>query len=181
MNELRLVVPSTEFLEQLAAYKSEFDLANEHLYGGARLGEMTDLNEWLDHVTAIAKGEGLEEGRVPSSTFICIRQSDQKMLGICNIRHSINQPFLINFSGHIGYSICPSERRKGYAKEQLRLALHEVAKLGIERALVTCDVNNIGSEKTILANGGKYENTYVNPSDGSETKRYWIEVTNDQS
>ncbi|MFC5631248.1 MULTISPECIES: GNAT family N-acetyltransferase [Streptococcus] len=181
MKELVLIVPSVDWLEEVSAYKSEFFQANEHLHGGARLGEMADLTEWLDHVRAIAKGEGLEERRVPSSTFLCIRQADNKMVGICNIRHNLSQPFLVNFAGHIGYSIRPCERRKGYAKEQLRLALKKAAKLGIKRALVTCDVNNVASEKTILANGGNYDNTYVDPSVGSETKRYWIEVTNDQS
>ncbi|MGT2829524.1 GNAT family N-acetyltransferase [Streptococcus hillyeri] len=179
MTELELVLPDIDYLEEVVAYKAEFLQAGEHLHGGARLDIMSDLSEWLTHVMTIAKGEGLEEGRVPSSTFLCIRQSDQKMVGICNIRHNLSQPFLVNFAGHIGYSIRPSERRKGYAKEQLRLALKEAGKLGITRALVTCDVNNVASEKTILANGGNYDNTYVNPSDGSETKRYWIEVTND--
>lgn len=180
MNELILVVPTADFLEQISAYKIEFLNANEYLYGGARLAEMSDLNSWLSHVSAIAKGEGLEEGRIPSLTYLCMRQFDQKMVGICNIRHNLNQPFLINFAGHIGYSICLSERRKGYAKEQLRLALKKSEQLGVKKVLVTCDVNNFASERTIMANGGIFENTYVEPSDYSETKRYWIEVLHDQ-
>lgn len=179
MTELVLRVPSSDYLSQIAAYKEEFSQSGDHLHGGARLAEMSYLSDWLNHVTAIAKGEGLEKGRVASSTFLCLRQEDQKMVGICNIRHSINQPFLINFIGHIGYSICPSERRKGYAKEQLRLALQEAGKLDINRVLVTCDVKNLASEKTILANGGVYENTYTDPEDKTKTKRYWIEVTHD--
>lgn len=180
MNEIRLVVPTADFLEQISAYKIEVLNANEYLYGGARLAEISDLNSWLSHVSAIAKGEGLEEGRVPSLTYLCMRQFDQKMVGICNIRHNLNQPFLINFAGHIGYSICLSERRKGYAKEQLRLAFKKSEQLGVKKVLVTCDVNNFASERTIMANGGIFENTYVEPSDDSETKRYWIEVLHDQ-
>lgn len=65
-------------------------------------------------------------------------------------------------------SIHPHERRKGYAKEYLRLALIEASKLGIDRVLLTCDETNIGSERTILANGGIYENTYQNSEDGTE-------------
>ena len=179
MTTLELVRPRRVHLEQVAAYKAEFVTSGERLHGGARLADLSDLSDWLNHVTAIARGQGLEEGRVASSTFLCLRQSDQKMVGICNIRHSLNQPFLINFAGHIGYSICPSERRKGYAKEQLRLALKEAKKLGITQALLTCDVDNQASEKTILANGGIYENTYIDPEDGSQTKRFWIEVKDD--
>lgn len=176
MSDLRLVVPSQAFLGQVAAYKAEFAQAGQHLYGGARLENMADLEDWLAYVAAITSPEGVEEGRVPSSTFLCIREADQKMVGICNIRHWLDQGFLLNVAGHIGYSICPSERRQGYAKEQLRLALVEAGQLGIDRVLVTCDVANLGSEKTILANGGRYENTYIDPDDQSQTKRYWIEV-----
>lgn len=177
MSDLTLVVPSRAFLDQVAAYKAEFSQTGQHLYGGARLENMANLEDWLVYVSAITSPEGVEEGRVPSSTFLCIRQSDQKMVGICNIRHSLDQLFLVNLAGHVGYSICPSERRKGYAKEQLRLALMEAGRLGIKQALVTCDVANLASERTILANGGHYESTYTDPDDQSETKRYWIEVT----
>lgn len=177
MNDLNLVTPSENYLSEIAAYKSEFAVAGEHLYGGARLETMRNLSEWLTYVADITSEAGVPEGRVPSSTFLCIRQSDQRMVGICNIRHNLSQPFLMNYAGHIGYSIRPSERRKGYAKEQLHLALFEAGKLGITKALVTCDETNIGSEKTILSNGGIYENTYQDMNDGSRTKRFWIEVT----
>lgn len=175
MNDLNLVKPSKNYLSEIVAYKSEFAVAGEHLYGGARLETMSNLSEWLIYVADITSEAGVSEGRVPSSTFLCIRQSDQKMVGI-NIRHNLSQPFLMNCAGHIGYSIRPSKRRKGYAKEQLYLALFEIGKLGMTKALVTCDEANIGSEKTILSNGGIYENTYQDLNDGSRTKRFWIEV-----
>ncbi|WP_075721302.1 GNAT family N-acetyltransferase [Roseburia sp. 499] len=66
----------------------------------------------------------------------------------------------------------PSERGKGYAKEMLRLNIQNAKAMGIEKLLVTCDVNNTASEKNILANGGVYENTI--DVDGSKMKRYWI-------
>ena len=177
MEEVFLKVPTIQDFPELAAYKAEFELSDDTLHGGAGLGQMSDLSAWLEHINAIAKGRGLEAGRVPSSTFICMRSSDNKMLGICNIRHSLDQPYLLNQIGHIGYSIRPSQRRKGYAKEQLRLALMEAGKLGISKVLVTCDENNLASEKTILANGGLYENDFYNQADNKTTKRFWIEVT----
>lgn len=176
MTDLILVRPDLDFVETMAAYKDEFLQRKEHLYGGAHLEDYTDLKDWIDHTRAIETEAGVEKGRAPSSTFLCIHQSDQKMVGICNIRHHLDQNFLINFAGHIGYSVCPSERRQGYAKEQLRLALIEAGKLGIAKVLVTCDNHNIASEKTILANGGIYENTYIDPENHSQTKRFWIEV-----
>ncbi|MGT2832910.1 GNAT family N-acetyltransferase [Streptococcus halotolerans] len=176
MTDLALIKPSIDYLETIAAYKNEFAQANEHLYGGAHLENDVDLGAWIAYTQAIETESGVKEGQAPSSTFLCVRQADQKMVGICNIRHHLKQDSLIHFVGHIGYSICPSERRKGYAKEQLKLALKEAYKLGITKVLVTCDADNLASEKTILANGGVYDNTYVDPDDYSQTKRFWIEV-----
>jgi predicted acetyltransferase len=83
----------------------------------------------------------------------------------------LNSNLLIS-GGHIGYSVRPSERKKGYGKEILFLALQKCKKLGIAKILVTCDSKNIASEKVILANGGKLENCV--PFDNRVIKRYWI-------
>ena len=69
----------------------------------------------------------------------------------------------------------PSERRKGYATEMLRLALKKCKALGIEKALVTCDKNNVASAGTILKNNGAHENE-VSDDKGRIMQRYWIEV-----
>lgn len=174
MTELTLIAPSLDYKEQILAYRNEFTQHRDHLHGGARLQELVNLNDWLEHVRR-SSYESCEEGRTPSSTFLCIRESDKTMVGICNIRHDLNSDFLINTVGHIGYSIRPSERRKGYATEQLRLALLEAKKLGINRVLVTAADWNIGSQKTILANGGVYEDTRFEPDGGDHMLRYWIE------
>ncbi|WP_277291072.1 GNAT family N-acetyltransferase [Streptococcus orisratti] len=176
MSTLILVQPSEAYLSEIAVYKAAFEESGEHMHGNAGLINFDSLKDWLRHVEKFRKGIDIPENRVPSSAFLCIRESDNKMVGICNIRHNLTLPHVFNTMGHIGYSIHPHERRKGYAKEQLRLALIEAGKLGIDRVLLTCDETNIGSEKTILANGGIYENTYHNSEDGSRTKRFWIEV-----
>ena len=88
-----------------------------------------------------------------------------------DIRHRLNE-YLLQFGGNIGYSVRPSQRRKGYATEMLALALEECRKLGLDRALVTCDKTNIGSAKTIQKNGGILENEVL---EGDRiTQRYWI-------
>lgn len=88
-----------------------------------------------------------------------------------DIRHRLNE-YLLQFGGNIGYSVRPSQRRKGYATEMLALALEECRKLGLDRALVTCDKTNIGSAKTIQKNGGVLENEVL---EGDRiTQRYWI-------
>ena len=93
------------------------------------------------------------------------------MVGAVNIRHDLND-YLLKYGGHIGDGIRPSERRKGYATEMIRLALEECRKLGLTRVLVTCDKNNIGSAKSIIRNGGILENEVLEK--GVIKQRYWI-------
>jgi predicted acetyltransferase len=89
------------------------------------------------------------------------------------VRHRLND-FLEKYGGHIGYSVRPSERRRGYAKEMLKMALPFCRQIGIDKILITCIDGNIGSEKTILANGGVYETTVHEPNENVDLKRYWI-------
>ena len=93
------------------------------------------------------------------------------MVGAVNIRHDLND-YLLKYGGHIGDGIRPSERRKGYATEMIRLALEECRELGLTRVLMTCDKNNIGSAKSIIRNGGILENEVL--GEGSIKQRYWI-------
>ena len=173
METLYLVKPGLAWKEEILAYKQAF--TGEHLHGGSHLQQMDNFEEWLEHVENEASPATCRPNRAPSSTFICIREQDKKMVGICNIRHHLNQEFLVHIAGHIGYSIHPNERRKGYAKEQLALALQEAKTLGINRVLITAADWNIGSQKTILANGGVLENTYYDEADDELMLRYWIE------
>ena len=82
---------------------------------------------------------------------------------------------MLQYGGHIGDGIRPSERRKGYGTKIIELALVECKKLGINRVLIVCDKNNIGSRKAIINNGGVLENEAVR-EDGSIDQRYWIEI-----
>lgn len=116
------------------------------------------------------------EDRVPDSVFFLLDEDRDRLLGAVNIRHYLNDA-LLKEGGHIGDGIRPSERRKGYATEMIRLALLECRKLGIDRVLITCDKDNIGSAKSILKNGGVLENEFVN-SEGVIEQRYWISVSN---
>ncbi len=80
------------------------------------------------------------------------------------------------FGGNIGYGIRPTERRKGYNKINLYLGLLEAQKLGLEKVMLDCDVNNLGSLKTMQALGGVLERTEVDPYDGILTSVYWFNV-----
>lgn len=151
METCHLVVPSLKWKNQILTYKEAF--SNEHLHGGGKLQQFEAVEEWLEHIKAVSSYGTNHTERSPSSTFLCIREKDQQMVGICTIRHDLNHEHLKNYIGHIGYSIHPEERRNGYATEQLRLALLEAKKLGIAQVLIIAADWNIASQKTILANG----------------------------
>lgn len=122
---------------------------------------------FVDHrVTAGREDAARRPGFVPS-TFLWVVE-DGDYVGSLAIRHRLTD-FLLTSGGHIGYSVRPSARRRGIANEALRQALPHAAALGIDPALLTCDVTNEASRRTILANGGVYEDT----RDGS-TERYWV-------
>ena len=97
------------------------------------------------------------------------------MVGIIQIRHCFNE-FLEKYAGHIGYSVCPSERKKGYATQMLRLALPECKRLGINQVLICCFRGNEGSRRTILKNGGRYESTVYLEERDVYLERYWIDL-----
>ena len=127
-----------------------------------------DFDHYLEHLEV----KDAEEGLVPDSVFFLLDEDRDRLLGAVNIRHYLNE-HLLKEGGHIGDGIRPSERRKGYATEMVRLALLECKKLGIDRVLMTCDKDNIGSAKSILKNGGVLENEFLN-EDGEIEQRYWI-------
>ena len=115
--------------------------------------------------------------RCPSKTFFFIRENDNKIIGIINIRYNITQELLEKGASHIGYSIRPTERQKGYNKIQLYLGLLESKKLDEDRILLDCTVDNIGSNKSIIALGGVLEKTEIDENDNEMTNYYWIDVS----
>ena len=109
---------------------------------------------------------------VPDSVFFLVDEEKNRLLGAVNIRHYLNDK-LLQTGGHIGDGVRPSERRKGYATEMIRLALIECKKLGMDRVLIVCNKENVGSAKSIVKNGGILENEIVD-SEGQIMQRYWI-------
>ena len=110
---------------------------------------------------------------VPDSTFFCLDEERDRMVGAVNIRHTLNE-CLLREGGHIGDGVRPSERRKGIATQMIALALEECRKLRIDRVLMVCEKDNIASAKSILRNGGVLENEIV--SDGEVLQRYWLDL-----
>lgn len=117
----------------------------------------------------------LSKGLVPSSTYFLIRENDDKLIGMIDLRTKLND-YLRNYGGNIGYSIRPTERKKGYAKIQLYLCLLKCKEYGLDKILITCANYNEGSRRTILSLGGIYEKNNINKLEEEILELYWINV-----
>ena len=173
--ELELVLPREEHREQLENYlKEHFENGEYHLNGVGGLDKIKDFEEWLHKIQDENVKEKVKEGRVQSTLYLGIRKSDGRMIGTIQIRHELNE-YLLNIGGHIGDGVRPSERRKGYATEMIRLALEKCKEIGLDKVLITCNKDNIGSRKSIQNNGGILENETLDEI-GKELQRFWIEL-----
>ncbi len=175
MENLYLVKPQIEFKNEYLSFYQEWKESGGKMVPWVIAKDPSDFPSMLQFLSDNEQGIGLPEGWVPDSTYWLINKH-HKVLGAVNIRHRLSGS-LFNSGGHIGYGIRPSERRKGYATKLLELSLLKAKELGIERALVVCDADNIASEKTILKNGGVPDIDYIE-EDGNIIKRFWI-VTKD--
>lgn len=173
-DELELLFPTKEYKKEVEEYLQEFlDNGENEIAGDGGLDRIRDFDKWLEKVQNDLSIDTIDKDRIPATLYLTIRKSDKKIVGNLQIRHFLNEK-LLNYGGHIVDSVRPSERRKGYATEQIRLALEKCKELGIDNVLMDCDKSNIGSAKSIQKNGGILENEiYV---ENELVHRYWISL-----
>ncbi|MBQ8162723.1 MAG: GNAT family N-acetyltransferase [Clostridia bacterium] len=160
---MQLTVPTMAWERQIQAFRREYLASGESMDGGASLRKYESTEAWLSQISDL------------TSQYIFVREGDRKMVGIIQIRQRFND-YLKTYAGHIGYSVLPSERRKGYATQMLSLALEECRRLGLLDVLVCCIEENEGSRRTILKCGGKFEKKVFEPDMQVWIERYWIHL-----
>lgn len=172
---MKLIEPTMEYEKEIQAFRQEFLTYGGSMDGCGSLRRHDNVRDWIEESERYKYIETTPHDRVPATQYIYVRESDNKVVGVIQIRHFFNE-YLEKYAGHIGYSVCPSERRKGYATEMLKSALPVCKELGINKVLVCCLNDNEGSRRTILKNGGVYESTVQDTEKGRFLERYWINL-----
>src|SRR6476620_11460351 len=168
-----LSVPSPDLFDAWLACITDFGDGTRDGSGDWQVPDLRPDRTSFEALLAVVRLESdptsvLPAGHVHSDYFWVTEGPD--MVGFLAVRHSIDTEFLRTQGGHIGYSIRPSRRRRGHASRALALALDRARELGLERVLLTCDEDNVGSSRTIETRGGVFENVVHGK------KRYWIEL-----
>ncbi len=171
--DIKLVRPTLALKEKALAYRKEhFDNKELVINGSELFDKIASYEEWLDHVSKNADKATVDKNWVLTDTFFAIRQDDQKIIGIIDFRHTLND-FLKNY-GNCGYSVCPSERKKGYATEMLRLLKKHAFTCGATELHLSVEQDNIPSIKTIVKNGGQLEKSFM--MDDKQVAMYLIKL-----
>ena len=173
MDKIILVKPDLSYADEIIKYKEESLAESPIINGSAGLDRFSSIEIWFEELKKRSCEDTVPEGLVPSSTYLGVREKDNYIVGMIDIRHYLNE-YLTQVGGHIGYGVRKSERNKGYAKQMLKLALEKSKELKIKKVLITCDEDNIASEKVILSANAKLED--IRNVDGENKKRFWIDL-----
>ena len=173
MEKIILVKPDLSYADEIIKYKEESLAESPIINGSAGLDRFSSIEIWFEELKKKSCEDTVPEGLVPSSTYLGVREKDNYIVGMIDIRHYLNE-YLTQVGGHIGYGVRKTERNKGYAKQMLKLALEKCKELKIKKVLITCDEDNIASEKVILSVNAKLED--IRNVDGENKKRFWIEL-----
>ena len=173
MEKIILVKPDLSYADEIIKYKEESLKESPLINGSAGLNRFSSIEDWLEELNKRSCEDTVPKGLVPSSTYLGVREKDNYIVGMIDIRHYLNE-YLTQVGGNIGYGVRKTERNKGYAKQMLKLALEKCKELKIKKVLITCDEDNIASEKVILSANAKLED--IRNVDGENKKRFWIDL-----
>lgn len=170
-NELVLVCPSEDMKEEILEYKEEhFACGDTQVHGSGGLAYYERYDEWLNRIRSMR--EDHSGSSVQTSTFFSRRVSDGKLIGCIKLHHILTDE--LESGGHIAYGIRPSERGKGYGKQQLLLCLEYARQLQMKQVIIACDRDNTASAKTAMSCGGRLVKEFE--EDGIPKQHYLIDI-----
>ena len=155
--EMRFVFPNSDYEEKAKDFICEFDEYESESNGSGGLDRylnQSSYEDWTKKVMADIDIANIEPGRVPALTYFYVREEDEKVVGMINIRLALNA-FLREEGGHLGYCIRPTQRGDGYATRMLEETLNFCGSLGLTEYVLTCAQSNIASARVIQRCGGR--------------------------
>lgn len=157
-------------------YRQEFFDYDSYFAGDSGLKLFDNFEDWYKKIEISSNQDTLPADRVLGTQFLTFRKEDNKLVGMINLRHSLND-YLLKFGGHIGDSIRPTERSKGYATEQKKICLEFCKSIGLDKVLITAKSNNEHSIKSIIKSGGVLENTIEDKENSVVYHRFWVTLS----
>ena len=173
---MKLVFPSLIYKDKATEFINEFNQYKSEINGVGGLDgylETSSYEAWIKKVYADIDVANVEKPRVPALTYFYVREDDDRIIGMINIRLALND-FLKKEGGHIGYCIRPTERKKHYGTDMLRKALEVCDTLNIKSVLVTCDKSNVASANVIRNCNGELEEEFYSETFKEVIQRYVI-------
>ena len=173
---MKLVFPGLLYKEKAVQFINEFYEYDSEINGSGGLDRYlkeSTYEEWLKKALADIDIANIPQSRVPALTYFYIREEDEKIVGMINIRLALNE-FLKREGGHIGYCIRPTERQKHYATDMLNDALKVCDTLGIKEVILTCDKSNIASAGVIKNCSGELVAEFYSDIFKEEIQKYII-------
>ena len=156
--DITLVRPDMSHKDKAMAFRAEFFSNGETVINGGELLDRCDSYEsWLSSVTANTCSETVDKNWVVTDTFFAVDENDD-IVGVIDLRHTLN--VFLRDLGNSGYSVAPSQRRKGIATAMLGLLLDKARDAGLEVLHLSVERSNTPSVKTIVRNGGEYERSF---------------------
>ncbi|MBQ4522413.1 MAG: GNAT family N-acetyltransferase [Lachnospiraceae bacterium] len=174
---MKLVFPNLLYKEKVIQFINEFYEYHSDINGSGGLEnylEKSTYEEWLKKVLADIDIANVSKPRVPALTYFYVREEDDKIIGMINIRLALND-FLKKEGGHIGYCVRPTERQKHYATDMLKDALKVCDTLGMQEVILTCDKTNIPSANVIKNCKGVLEAEFYSETFKDVIQKYIIE------
>ena len=174
MKNIKLMEPSVKYYSSFINATNNYKDNCEDRYKDLNDISYKKFSLYLDKLKENSIGKNLKPNYVPETTFWLVKEENElDILGFVRIRHYLTKELELE-GGHIGYDIVPKFRKQGYGTLILKLAIEKAKAIGINKIVVTCDEDNLGSRKVIESNGGIFEDSFVSRNTGVVERRYGI-------